>query len=368
MNVNLPLADVILDSLNEGLYVCDRDRRILSWSNSAERITGWTGADVLGHRCMDGILCHVDKDGRLLCSTEFCPLYRSMVTDRASTYPVIIFGQAKSGKRIPLMVSVAPLHDAEGRVVGAVETFHDYTEVYANLERAKRIQNLSMENDLPSDSRVSFATFYLPYDMIGGDYVAIRQIGADHYGFFLADVMGCGVAAALHTMHLSSLWSRHCRNLVRPAQFARLLNRELCRVVRDESFATAICGILDARRKNVKIASAGGPPIVLVRADGRTEQWTASGVPFGMIADAEYEEAEFLCAPGDCLLMFTDGAVEIQNDAGQLLGAEGLIGILNSFGHPAKRIETESLQQALLNFSNRIRLDDDLTLLEVRFS
>ncbi|HEY6837377.1 MAG TPA: SpoIIE family protein phosphatase [Geobacteraceae bacterium] len=366
MNVNLPLADVILDSLNEGLYVCDRNRRILYWSKSAERITGWAADDVVGHRCLDDILCHQDKDGHPLCSTEFCPLHRSMVTDKASTVPIIVFGKGKSGKRIPMIVSVAPLHE-RGEVVGGVETFYDYTEAYANLERAKRIQMLSMTHDLPHDDRVKFATFYLPYDMIGGDFVAVQQLGTDHYGFFLADVMGRGVAAALHTMHLSSLWSRYCQALVRPARFARLLNRELCRVVRDESFATAVCGILDARHKSVKIASAGGPPFVLVRPDGRAEQWTVSGVPFGMIEDTEYEEAEFLCSSGDCLLMFTDGAIEIQNADGQMLGAQGLIDILTSFGHPAKNIETESLQQALLNFSNKIRLDDDLTLLEARF-
>lgn len=366
--VNLPIADVILDSLNDGLYVCDRDRRILYWRRSAERITGWTAKDVVGHKCMDNILCHEDKDGRRLCGKEFCPLYRCMLTDRVSTSPLIVFGQTKTGSRVPMAVSVAPLHDAHDRVIGGIETFQDFSETYANLERAKRIQTLSLEHDLPKDSRVTFATFYLPFDMIGGDYFAIRHLDADHYGFFLADVMGRGVAAALHTMHLSSLWSRHSQALTRPAEFARLLNRDLCKVVKDESFATAICGILDAAQKTVRIVSAGGPPIVIMRAGGRTEQVEAQGLPFGMIADADYDEIEFACASGDCLLLFTDGTVEIHDAAGRMLGAEGLIGILNSLGYPNSSIGIEPLQEALLNFSNGIRLDDDLTLLEVRFS
>src|SRR6185369_6261389 len=311
--MNLPIAEEVLGSLNDGLYVTDTDRRILYWNKSAERITGWTAENMVGHRCMDNFLIHEDKDGRRLCGTGFCPLYRCMITDRISSSPLIVFAQTRRGGRVPVAVSVAPLHDQDGKVNGAVETFQDYSETYANLELAKRIQTLSLEQDLPKDDRVDFASFYLPHDMIGGDYFAIRQLDDDHYGFFLADVMGHGVAAALQTMHLSSLWSRYYRTLAHPAEFARLLNRSLCRIVKDESFATAICGILDASRKVVRIASAGAPPLVLVRADGKTREVPAQGLPFGMIAGAGYDEIEFECDSGDCLLIYTDGAVEIQN-------------------------------------------------------
>ena len=146
------------------------------------------------------------------------------------------------------------------------------------------------------------------------------------------------------------------------------MNRKLCQVVRDESFATALCGVLDASGKTVRIISAGGPPLVVVRSDGRTEQLSAPGVPFGMIADASYDDHELQFASGDCLLMFTDGAIEIHNANGRILGTEGLIRILNTLGYPQSGISNEALQEALLTYSNSIRLDDDLTLLEVRFS
>jgi serine phosphatase RsbU (regulator of sigma subunit) len=180
--------------------------------------------------------------------------------------------------------------------------------------------------------------------------------------------MGHGVAASLYTMYLSSLWNRYNHTLMNPAEFAQLLNRELCQIVRDESFATALCGVLDAARKSVRVVSAGGPPLVMVRSDGRTELVEATGLPFGFAGVAEYDEFEFRCAPGDCLLMFTDGAIEIHDAAGTMLGTEGLIGILNSLGYPESGIRIESLQEALLCYSNGIRLEDDLTLLEVRFA
>jgi serine phosphatase RsbU (regulator of sigma subunit) len=229
-----------------------------------------------------------------------------MAFDRMSSSPLIVFAQTKAGTRVPVAVSVAPLHGPDGAVIGAVETFLDYSETHANHERAKRIQTLSLEHDLPQDDRVVFNTFYLPHDMIGGDFFAIRHLGADHYGFLLADVMGHGVAAALHTMHLSSLWNRYCASLMQPVTFAQLLNRDLCRIVKGDSFATAVCGVLNASSREVRIASAGGPPLIVVHADGRTAEVTAPGLPFGMIAEADYDEREFQCVSGDSLLMFTD--------------------------------------------------------------
>ncbi len=366
--MNPALADVILDSLNDGLYVCDTDRRILYWSKSAERITGWTSQQVVGRCCRDNILVHVDKDGRCLCGEEFCPLHRCMRTDKASSTPLVVFGQTGSGGRKPMTVSVAPIHDADGLVVGGVETFQDFTETYANLKRAKQIQTLAMGHDLPQDDRVGFASFYLPHDMIGGDYIAVRQLDADHYGFILADVMGHGVAAALYTMHLSALWDRFSPELMRPSQFAQHLNRELCKVVKDESFATAVCGVLDVSRKSLLVTSAGGPPLLLFKTDGSTKLIAGSGCPFGMIYDAVYDESEYQCAGGDCLLVFSDAAIELQDAAGNLLGTDGLVRIMNSLSYPESRINIESLQRALLTYSNEIRLDDDLTLLEVSFS
>lgn len=365
---NLPFSEIILDSLNDGLYVCDRERRIVYWSKSAERITGWRAEEVVGLRCLDNVLAHVDQDGRQLCGEEFCPLHRSIVTDTASTSPLIVFGLTKRGNRLPMTVSVAPVHDREGRVIGGVETFHDFSETYANLERARRIQILSLEHELPTDPRVGFASHYLPHDMIGGDYFAIRALDENRYVFMLADVMGHGVAAALYTMHLSSLWGRHWRQLDRPAEFAALLNRELCHVVKDESFATAVCGVLNADDRTVRLVSAGGPPLMVIDAQGQARQIETSGFPFGALSGIDYEETGFSCRSGDRLLLFTDGVTEIRDSAGDMLGPWGLAKILNDLHYPEVPIDIETLQRALLNYSNGIRLEDDLTLLELSFS
>ena len=363
----LTASNVILDSLSDGVYVCDKDRTIVFWSKAAERITGWKSADVLGRQCLDNVLCHIDKDGHRLCGEEFCPLHRAMVTGSQSTVGIIVYAQGKEGNRIPMQVTVAPIRDDAGEVIGGVETFRDMSAALTDLERAKRLQTLALETDLPDDPRIRFATYYIPHDVVGGDFYAIRQLDDDHYGFLLADVMGHGVAAALHTMHLSSLWDRYCRLLVDPVAFARKLNNELARVVKDESFATGLCGVIDAERRSLRCVSAGGPPMLAVRADGAMEPMESPGLPLGMIDDADYEETQAKFDMGDRLLLFSDGAVEVHDARGELLGTDGLIRILREAGYPANELRISAVEEQILLYSNNIRLNDDLTFLEVRF-
>lgn len=94
-------AQTILDSLGDGVYVTNPDRRILYWNKAAERITGWQAADMVGRHCFDNILVHVDKDGHQLCGEEYCPLHRSMVTGSGSECP-LVFAKGKNAQRMTI--------------------------------------------------------------------------------------------------------------------------------------------------------------------------------------------------------------------------------------------------------------------------
>jgi len=357
----------IIDSLSEGVYVCDLDRRITYWNKSAERITGWTAKDVIGRQCFDNVLCHIDKDGHRLCGEEYCPLHRSMVTGTGSRTSLLVFAQGKDGKRVPMQVSVAPMHNAKGQVVGGVETFRDASEMVHDLERAKAIQELALHHDVPQDDRVTFTTHYVPHDIIGGDYYAIKKLDDQRYGLMLADVTGHGIAAALYTMHLSQLWERFHYLLVNPTEFADKVNKELVKVVKgDDSFATATCALVDLENQVFRFAGAGGPQILLMHSDGTHEYIEEPGLPLGVIGDAFYKEASADVHQGDRLLLFTDGAVEVTDAAGNFLDVEGLIAILQKQGYPKTNIRMDELEEDLLKYSNTIRLDDDLTFIEVR--
>ena len=129
-------AGEILNTLAEGAYITDTQRRIVFWNKAAERITGWAAAEVVGRTCFDNILCHVDKDQHPLCGKEYCPLHRSIITGQASEAPLLVYARTTGGRRIPVEVTVSPLRDAAGAVVGGVELFRDASESVAEMERA----------------------------------------------------------------------------------------------------------------------------------------------------------------------------------------------------------------------------------------
>ena len=362
-------AEKIMDCLNDGVYVCDRDRRIVYWSKSAERITGWRSEDVLGRACLDDILSHEDKDGHRLCGEEYCPLHRAMITGVTTSVPIIVFALHKNGTRVPTMVTTAPIRNDAGEVIGGVETFRDVSPMLVDLERAQKIQHQALQYDLPEDPRLRFSTFFRSYDIVGGDYYAIQPLDKDRYGFLLADMEGHGVAAALYAMHLSILWNRHFDLLKKPAEFAVAVNAELIKIFGSVvTFATAMCGVIDVPAGTLCFTGAGGPTPLIIHENWTVDQPKSTSPPLGVMEDTLYKEETVKLESGDSILLFSDGAIEIQNAADEWLGVEGFIQILKNLDYPQIPLSMDTLEEELLKFSNDIRLQDDITILEARFS
>jgi len=361
-------SELILNSLSEGVYVCDRERRIVFWSKPAERITGWTAEDVVGRLCLEDVLCHEDKDGHRLCGEDHCPLHRAMITGSVNRVPVIVFARGKDDRRIPMHVTASPIRDEGGNVVGGVETFRDVSPMLMDLERARKIQEQTLVHELPDDSRLRFVKFFMPHDIVGGDYYAIKQLDADRYGFLLADMEGHGVSASLYTMNLSTLWNRHYPLLIEPAQFADSVNDSLIRIFGGVvTFATGICGVIDARTGSLRLTGAGGPAPLIMNVNGKIEKPKLSGPAFGVVEKAAYHTLSVQLACGDSMLLFSDGAIEIQNAEGKWLGINGLVKILKKLDYPNLPLSMDALEKELLKFSNDIRIRDDLTIIELQY-
>ena len=361
-------AEKIIDCLNDGVYVCDRDRRIVYWNKSAERITGWRSEDVVGRTCRDGVLNHIDKDGHRLCGKEYCPLHRAMITGGTAKVPIIVFALCQDGRRVPTQVTTAPIHNEAGEIIGGVETFRDVSPMLVDLERAQKIQMQALQHDLPEDRRLRFSTFFMPYDIVGGDYYSIQSLDSDRYGFLLADMEGHGVAAALYTMHLSILWKRHYHLLKSPAAFAAAINEDLVKIFGSVvTFATAMCGFVDASVGTLCFTGAGGPTPLIIRENWVIEEPKSTGPPLGVMEDFPYREEAVKLEPGDAILLFSDGAIEIQNAQDEWLGVEGFKKILKSLDYPKTPLSMPTLENKLLTFSNDIRLQDDITIIEARF-
>ena len=140
MNLEQASVDRILENLHDGLYLVDRHRKVIYWNPAAERITGFTAAEVVGKHCYDNVLNHVDGEGRQLC-LRLCPLAATIADGKRRTADIYL--HHKDGHRIPVSVRASTLTDARGRVIGGIELFTDISHRAANELKIKELEKLA---------------------------------------------------------------------------------------------------------------------------------------------------------------------------------------------------------------------------------
>lgn len=130
----------MIDNLHDGAYFVDRDRRIIYWNKSAEELTGYPSEEVVGRKCSDDILVHVDEDGTDLCK-DLCPLAETL--EDGELREAEVFLHHKAGHRVPVVIRVAPVRDRKGVITGAVEIFSENSIMLAARARIDELEKLS---------------------------------------------------------------------------------------------------------------------------------------------------------------------------------------------------------------------------------
>jgi len=128
----------LLESLFDGVYHVDREMRITYWNRAAERISGYRAAEVLGKKCRDNILRHIDEDGNELC-LKGCPLDHTLQDGRPREANVFL--HHKQGYRVPVAVRISPVRNRQGEITGCVEIFTDnssFRQIVQDLEKYKK--------------------------------------------------------------------------------------------------------------------------------------------------------------------------------------------------------------------------------------
>ena len=135
----------IVDNLADGVYYVEPDRTIRYWNHGAENLTGYKASEIVGRRCFDNILAHVDAQGNSLCHTT-CPLAASMRDGESRD--VTVWLRHREGYRKPVRVRTAPVRDEAGTIVGGVETFSDASAVVRAAEDADRARQEALTDEL----------------------------------------------------------------------------------------------------------------------------------------------------------------------------------------------------------------------------
>jgi sigma-B regulation protein RsbU (phosphoserine phosphatase) len=207
--------------------------------------------------------------------------------------------------------------------------------------------------------------------IVGGDFFDIFPMG-ERLGIVVGDVSGKGIPAALLMVMVRTLLREIARDLAAPAEVLTRLNASLCRDMPPSMFVTLVLAGLDpADPGRVVLAGGGHPEPVVIRADRGAEVASlgaAGGTVLGVFDDSAFEQVELtLPAPGDTLLLLTDGIVEAQSEDGRRPGMSALLPLLEreralSAQALADRLTADVLERA------GSRLQDDMTVFVLRRS
>jgi len=146
LNKDTSFYQRLLDSLHDGVYVVDRERVIQYWSQGARAISGYSRDAVVGRHCGDeGLLMHVDDDGRLLCGSG-CPLAATMRDGQPREVEAYLHHE--DGHRVPVRIRADPIRDERGEIVGAVEVFDENQGRQLERERVAELERLALLDPL----------------------------------------------------------------------------------------------------------------------------------------------------------------------------------------------------------------------------
>lgn len=362
----------------------------------------WLGlehADVVGRMRFSDLLT---VGGKLYHETHFAPLLRmqgevhgiALDLKRADRdpLPVLVSSAVKRGiQGEPLLIRTTVVNAADRRAYEA-ELLHrrqEAEQAQAEADRARRqaesdrerladalavLQRSLVPSVLPDVPGMERAVYYhtASPDRLGGDFYDLFPLTDGLWGFFIGDVCGKGPAAASLTSLTRYTLRAAALHDPDPAVALTTLNsvlHENYSASGDPRYCTAIFGVLEPvpshpGQRRVRIASGGHPSALVLRADGRTEFLTTTGgMLIGILPDAQFTAAQTTLAPGDTVLLYTDGLTEARTGPTRkgLFGDDALRAFAAAHAPttPAELIGT--LTRLLQGFGEG--LDDDTALL-----
>lgn len=222
-----------------------------------------------------------------------------------------------AGAGLLLTAVMALLTERLARRRAVAEQLVTVTEELYRTQRglAETLQTALLPKHLAQSAGLAVATRYVAGTEgidVGGDWYDLVELPGDRTFFTIGDVSGRGLSAATMMSRLRHSITAYATEGNPPAVVLAKVSG-LIDLVRDEHFATALCGILDLRTGVVTVANAGHPPLVLISGGTATTVPTRVGPPLGV--GTCYQTDETTLTSGDVLLAYTDGLVERRDES-----------------------------------------------------
>jgi sigma-B regulation protein RsbU (phosphoserine phosphatase) len=378
LKILLEKAGWEVEQASSGASAC----RILETSEIRIVITDWIMPGMDGIRLIDWIRTRQAKDYiytilmTSLDQEEDCVKGLSCGADDFLTKPAspsVLYARLSVAMRIlsiqqDLLAQQEQLRESRDLVTRA------YALVQEDLKGASAAQRSLLPVSGQLSKAVETAWFYQPAMGVSGDCLDIFTVGEGKLVFYLLDVSGHGITAALRSAAISQLM-RPISGLMDgidtkgPAHVMERLNRHLCEGNPEMDYmATIVLGEFDAAKGILRLASAGHPPPLVLAGDRHARSIDGGGIPLGIDAEAKYSDVDTVLKPGEMVLLYSDGLLECENRQGQQLGLNALIRNVEMDANLAPAEMLASLETCLGNWRAGSDLADDVSALALKFS
>jgi serine phosphatase RsbU (regulator of sigma subunit) len=248
------------------------------------------------------------------------------------------------------------------------ETRRQMERIEQDLSTARSIQQGLLPRQSPATALFDIAGWNLPADATGGDYFDWQDLPDGKIAITLADVSGHGIGPAL----VMAVCRAYARGSFPTAKDLREvmghINELLVKDLPAEQFVTFVVAFLDPSKSRVQLISAGhGPLLLYTAANDQFQNFEAQGIPFGLVSGFRYgPPQEFEMAPGDMLVLTTDGFFEWANFKDEQFGYDRLKATIQSCCDlPAAEVISR-LYASVKEFANGTSQQDDLTAIVLK--
>jgi sigma-B regulation protein RsbU (phosphoserine phosphatase) len=234
------------------------------------------------------------------------------------------------------------------------------------LASAARMQRLILPAMMPAHPSLSFAAHYETSRHAGGDYYDVLPLGADRFGVIVADVSGHGAPAAIVMAMIRAVLHSHPQPAADPPEVLHHINRHFRFLWDTAMYATALYAVIDARRRTIRMSSAGHPLPLLIRASQGVEPLpleTTMCLLWGELSEVPCVEHSLRA--GDRLVFFTDGITDRQGPNSEMYDPERLSAALGRAGRLRPADIVDHVVRDVEAFAGSLESDDDQTLVVI---
>ena len=233
------------------------------------------------------------------------------------------------------------------------------------LQQAREIQQSLLPKQIPQVAGFEIDGAWEPAQAVGGDYFDVIRLSETKLGICIADVVGKGVSAALLMANVQASVRAFAADSLSPAQLCSRVNSVLCSSIAPGKFVTLFYGVLDAASRTFHYTNAGHLLPLLVRANREAQALENDGAVLGVFPGWTYQDSSLQLAPGDRLLLFTDGITEAGLPDGEEFGERHLVEcVQKDAAQSASELKSSLLVEVKRFCASQLR--DDATLIVIQ--